>query len=224
MSSRFVILNPCSKRWDQLEGDGRERFCATCQTPVHDIEQYSASEWKELWTKNRGHVCGYRSSAPEQDRRSRRSVLIGALLTAVSPLMAQSGRVRIKVKDATGAVMSRASAELLGADDKAIRSVDADENGDVIFTDLPMGNNRFRVYAPGFNSEILSITSVSVEEVKTETSLTVGSMGSVMEYKSDTQPTTMPISGSLPDSSTSTPAVTVMGVVRKRRRWWLFGR
>ena len=95
MSARFAILNPCAKRWTDLSGDGRKRFCDECQTHVHALDQYSVREFEEL-KRNSGRVC----------------------FTAISPLMAQSGRVRIRVIDLTGAVILSAAASLLGGDDK----------------------------------------------------------------------------------------------------------
>jgi hypothetical protein len=125
MRSRFVIVNPCVKRWQDLRGDGRERHCGECGKNVHAVAQYSNKEWDELWRASDGCVCGFLGGESAPEPRSRREVLVAALLTAVAPLVAQNGRVRIVVKDPTGAVIPNTEAVLQGGDGRAIRTNDA---------------------------------------------------------------------------------------------------
>jgi hypothetical protein len=101
MHGNFAILNPCAKNWSDLEGEDRARFCATCKTHVHLIADYSPIEWKKVWADSNGHVCGFLgdSLVPQ---RGRRAILVGALLTTVSPLFAASGRVKFRVIDPAG--------------------------------------------------------------------------------------------------------------------------
>lgn len=91
MAPQFTILNPCPKKWDQLEGEGRQRYCDACRKNVHSIGEYSADEWDKIWRESGGNACGLIASEPFAIPRSRRAILMGALLTAVSPLMAASG-------------------------------------------------------------------------------------------------------------------------------------
>ena len=141
VSARFAILNPCAKRWTGPGGDGRKRFCDECQTYVHALDQYSVEEFDELKRKS-GRVCGFLTGESLPEPRSRRAILIGAFLTAISPLMAQSGRLRIRVSDITGAVIPGAEVALLGMDGNALRTENANEQGEFIFSDLPIGNSR----------------------------------------------------------------------------------
>jgi uncharacterized surface anchored protein len=91
--------------------------------------------------------------------------------------MAQTGRVRIRVTDVTGAVIPGAVVSLLGPDDKSVRTAQADEVGEIVFTGLPFGDCRFTVVAPGFKTRPLTITIRSGDELKIEAALEVGSMG-----------------------------------------------
>ena len=117
--------------------------------------------------------------------RSRRAILVGALLTAVSPLMAQSGRVRIRVTDSSGtAVVPRAAVSLLGEDDKPLRSLETDEMGETVFTDLPFGDSRLTVTCPGLKNLALTVTVRNSQEVRVDAKLEVGTMvGEVVAIK-----------------------------------------
>jgi len=182
VSSRLVIVNPCPKAWANLAGDGRERYCETCRRSVHAIQQYSREEWDQLWRDSGGRVCGVLEASPPEPR-SRRAVLVGALLTAISPLMAQSGRVRIRVTDATGAVIPVAQACLLGRDDKPIRTAHANEVGEILFADLPLGDCRITVDAPQFIRQIVTTTLQGGDEAKLEVALRVGAVGEIVTIK-----------------------------------------
>jgi len=157
VSARFAILDPCQKRWTDLSGDGRKRFCDECQTDVHALDQYSIEEFAEFKRKS-GRVCGLLASESVPQPRSRQAILIGAFFTAISPLLAQSGRVRIHVTDVTGAAVPQAEATLLGADGEPPRTVKANEVGEIVLTDLPIGGSRLRVQCTGFNYLPLTVT------------------------------------------------------------------
>jgi hypothetical protein len=97
--------------------------------------------------------------------------------------MAQTGRVRIQVTDVTGAVIPGAVALLLGRDDESVRIAQADAVGEVVFTDLPFGDSRFRIAAPGFKKRPLTVTIRNGDEVKIEAELEIGpsTMGGAIE-------------------------------------------
>ena len=180
MGSRFAIVNPCAKRWQDLRGDGRRRHCDECRKDVHAMDQYSPKEWEELWLASNGCVCGFLGGESAPGPRSRREVLVAALLTAVAPLMAQNGRVRIVVKDATGAVIANAEALLQGGDGKTIRT---NEAGEIVWSDLPLGSATFVVRSSGFVSRPLTLTVRNGEEVRAEVVLEVSFVGEVMPKK-----------------------------------------
>jgi hypothetical protein len=175
VSSRFTIATPCPKKWTDLQGEGRERYCDVCRKSVRALDQYSQAELDQVWRESDGHVCGLLTEESAPEHRTRRAVMVGALLTAISPLMAQTGRVRIRVTDATGAVVPGAVGSLLGTDDKSKKT--ANEAGEIVFTDLPFGDCRFTVAMPGFKNRSMTTTIRNGDEVKIEAVLEIGSMG-----------------------------------------------
>lgn len=183
MSSQFAIVNHCQKKWGDLNGDGRQRHGDACQTSVYAIDDYSQKEWGQLWRESSGRVCGFLCEEPFTPPRSRRAVLLGALLTAISPLMAQTGRVRIRMTAPNGAVIPGAEASLLGADDKSTRTAQTDEAGEIVFADLPIGNCRLMVWAPGFQKRLFTATIGTRDEVKIEAALEIGFVGEVVMVK-----------------------------------------
>ncbi|MEO6711070.1 MAG: hypothetical protein ABI054_01610 [Planctomycetota bacterium] len=51
------IHKPCPKRWDELEGGDRKRFCSACSLHVHDAVKLSEAEARELVTGATERVC-----------------------------------------------------------------------------------------------------------------------------------------------------------------------
>jgi hypothetical protein len=101
--------------------------------------------------------------------------LAGALLTAVSPLLAQSGRVRFRVTDPVGARVSGAEISLVDKDEKVLLTEHTDSAGTAVFTGVPMGVAQFIVASPGFNSTPVTVTiSSGKKEVKVWATLTAG--------------------------------------------------
>jgi hypothetical protein len=138
-------------------------------------------------------------------------VLVGALLTAISPLMAQAGRVRIRVTDPTGAVIPTAQASLLGPDDKPTRTEQANESGEIVFADLPVGDCRFAVVSIGFATQRLTATLRNGDEVELETALQVGTVG---EFVTVQKTSPQPIANGVPAPSTPPEPKS------PKRRWW----
>lgn len=187
MPSRLAIISPCARSWSDLHGDqsdGRVRFCDSCQTPVHAVEQYEDAEWQRVWHESNGQVCGLLTEPPAVEHRSRRAVLFGALLTVVSPLLAAAGRVRIRVVYAPGHPISDASVSLNERDGKPILTRHADANGVVVFSDLPMGDSQFEASCQGFASSTITVTIVGSEEVTRDVILKVGTVGTVIAVQS----------------------------------------
>ena len=122
-----------------MHGEGRQRFCPDCHTYVHALEQYSLKEIESLQRESADRLCGYIAGESLTQLRSRRAVLVGVLLTAVSPLMAQSGRVRIRVTDASGTLIQDAEAYMTGKDHKLILTR-ANEAGEIALANLPIGD------------------------------------------------------------------------------------
>jgi hypothetical protein len=192
VAARFAILNPCTKRWSDLAGEGRKRFCPDCQTDIHALNQYSAKEIATL-KRESGRLCGYLVGESLPPPRSRRAVLVGALLTVVSPLLAQSGRVRFRVTDQSGALFPDAEISLLNKANEASLTLRSDNTGTAVFTGLPMGVARFTVASPGFLTIPVTVTISSGKEVKVWANIRLPLLGE-----------------------------TIAVPPRKRKGWWIF--
>jgi hypothetical protein len=134
--------------------------------------------------------------------------------------MAQSGRVRIVVKDPTGTVIANAEAVLHGGDGKAIRTNDA---GEIVWTDLPLGSATFVVRSSGFMQRSVTVMVRNGEEVRAEVTLEPGTVGTVVAVPMADESQTVPSETPVLTISTTTPAVQAPEAARsKRRRWWKF--
>jgi hypothetical protein len=58
-----------------------------------------------------------------------------------------------------------------------MRNADSDSRGEVVWTDLPMGNNRFTIAVPGFRLGNITVTVHGSTEKKVVTTLEIGSVG-----------------------------------------------
>lgn len=96
-------------------------------------------------------------------------MLMGAFLTAISPLMAQSGRVRIRVMDYAGAVIPGAEVLLFGV----LVGV-ADETGQIALTSPPIGESQLTVTRPGFKNLPLIVTVRNGDELNIDAKMQVG--------------------------------------------------
>lgn len=194
---------------------------------VHAVQNYSSGEWDQVQRESTGRVCillcGETLAAP----RSRRAILLGALLTAVAPLWAQSGRVRIRVTDPVGAVIPQAKVCLLGIDDQPIRTAFADDLGEILWADLPLGDSRFLVAVPGFKFRRLTVTVRDANETQMEAALEIGTIGDMVSIDPDQilahgggllEPGQMPYAQTLdlpPEPAPTWPAPKPV-----KRKWW----
>ncbi len=56
MLDRIQIASPCPMRWDQMDGDARQRYCSQCHKSVYDLSQISRPE--ALALLERGMAAG----------------------------------------------------------------------------------------------------------------------------------------------------------------------
>jgi hypothetical protein len=140
--------------------------------------------------------------------------------------MAQSGRVRIRVTDATGAVIPQAQVSLLGADGKPQPTLQTDEMGEIIFTDLPIGDSQLIVNHPGFKNLPLTVIVRNGDELGVTAKLEVSDVptGILLVESPPELPAPLPLSApklvaSPPPVVDATP-VEVAQPPRPKRRWW----
>ena len=51
------IERPCSKRWSELVGDGRRRFCSECSLHVTNLSSMTRGEAEGFLAQGQGRVC-----------------------------------------------------------------------------------------------------------------------------------------------------------------------
>ncbi len=51
------IASPCSARWEDMEGNERQRFCAQCQKSVYDFSKMEPEQVAALIGEAKGRVC-----------------------------------------------------------------------------------------------------------------------------------------------------------------------
>lgn len=156
----------------------------------------------QLWRESQGTVCGYLQEESPAEPHSRRTILLGGLLSAVSPLFAQTGSVRIRVTDERGSVIANAQVHILNHVDE---SKWTNDEGETVWTNLPIGNNQFSISSLGFKSKPVTVLIKSDSELKIETKLEIGSIGTIISIEPDR---------SEPKQQFKKP---------KRHRWWIFG-
>lgn len=151
--------------------------------------------------------------------------------------MAQSGRVRIRVTDATGAVIGeRPEASLLGNDAKPILTAHANEVGEIVLTGLPIGDSRITVTWPGFKNSSRIVTIRNADELKIDATLEIGTVGTYIELEPDrgVEPARIeppredlnsippPKMIEMPSSIPGDPPSKIPSPKRNRKRWWIF--
>lgn len=189
-----------------MQGDDVKRLCATCNTMVHAIHEYSTADWEQLWRESGGKVCGMLPQVSAPMPRSRRSILVGALLSLAAPLLAQNGRVRMVVVDPGGGLIADAKTALLDEDDKPSRSIQTNAMGEALWTDLPMGTHRFSVSQNGFKTRPLTVTVQGSAELRIDVLLDVG----------------IAVDGGMiiADGEVTVSRGGVVVPERKKRKWW----
>jgi len=136
----FRIAKPCPKKWDDMSGDAKRRFCEHCQLHVHNLSAMSGREREELVAKSEGRLCiAYElrgdGSMVTPSRWSwlflplrRIQQAAAALLAACLPMVFSACATREVLGDAAPSTKER---KLLGeAPTKASAETSTDENPD----------------------------------------------------------------------------------------------
>lgn len=56
--NRIRVATPCPASWENMVGDERKRFCASCSLNVYNISKMTAPEVQALIANSTGRVCG----------------------------------------------------------------------------------------------------------------------------------------------------------------------
>jgi Carboxypeptidase regulatory-like domain len=92
------------------------------------------------------------------------------LLTGL-PAWAQTGALRVRVTDPTGARVPRATVSVRGSHEKIIRQEETDGSGEIVLTELPMGECAVSVIKGGFLTVRRKALIRSAEEERLEVRL-----------------------------------------------------
>ncbi len=108
-----------------------------------------------------------------------------------------------------------------------MRTEAADERGEVVWMDLPLGDSHFLVNVPGFRSRRLTVTVRDADEKQVEAVLDIGTMGTVVVIDPNQivvhggvllEPGQMPYAQTL--DLHPEPAPTWPAPKPAKRRWW----
>jgi hypothetical protein len=94
-----------------------------------------------------------------------------AMLLTGSPVGAQTGTVRVRVTDPTGAKVPRAIISVRGSHENIIRQEETDESGEIVLTGLPVGECVISVIKGGFLTVRRKVIIESAEEERVEVRL-----------------------------------------------------
>jgi len=148
---RGSVGKPCDRGWDDLEGDGRTRYCSDCRKSVHDVASFTDEEWERLAAT--GPICGRTPGETYGPAPTRRAVFAGVLLASISPLLANDGRLNVVVVNPQGALVKGAQVSLT-LDRKRSHSGVTGALGFAEFTGLPRGLYEVSVRVAGFRDWI----------------------------------------------------------------------
>jgi hypothetical protein len=136
--NRLVIASECRASWDEMQGDGAQRFCAECQREVFDFAQMTEREIRARIETSQGRLCArltrragqlavapapelFAQSAPWEPRRV--SPLAVTVVTAWLSLGAATTQAAEPSAPAAGAVQEGAGRDAKG--DRAPRPAPA---------------------------------------------------------------------------------------------------
>jgi hypothetical protein len=125
--------------------------------------------------------------------------------------------LRIRVTDLAGSVIAAAEVSLLRANDQPIRTLSADNVGEILWTDSPVGFSRFLISAPCFMPRQLPITLANGEERSVEVRLDIAPI----EDTPAVEGSHMACSDSLDLTPQPSPA-SPQPKHPKRKRWLIF--
>ncbi len=90
--------------------------------------------------------------------------------------------------DIAGDALQKATISLIDKQNHTLRSLETNDSGEAMWTDLPLGNSRFLVECGGLQSKTLTITIKNAKENKIEVQLHVTPIGTTIATKGKFKP------------------------------------
>jgi hypothetical protein len=87
------VETPCPKRWQDMEGDDKLRYCDACRRYVHNVSAMSTDEASALVSGTQGRICVRYLAAPDgtpvtRDSRHRAPRLLAVVLGVLTSIFA----------------------------------------------------------------------------------------------------------------------------------------
>jgi hypothetical protein len=58
MALELSVSSPCPRKWEELSGDNRVRYCGQCRLQVYNLTVLSPVQIEQLLQKTGGRLCG----------------------------------------------------------------------------------------------------------------------------------------------------------------------
>lgn len=126
-----TIKAPCPKKWDELDGDAKRRFCSECQLHVHNLSEMSARERSDF-LQAPGHKCGAYRLTPQTHTISLRWWRILDLLRIFRPALTGLAFL-IALFTGGCATTNREKENCPAPDHKTLKPVERDDDGKEVF-------------------------------------------------------------------------------------------
>ena len=136
------IQAPCPKKWYELDGDDKRRYCSECKLHVHNLSAMSARERSDF-LQAPGHKCGAYRLTPQTHTISLRSWRILDRLRIFRPALTGLAFI-IALFTGGCATTIREKADCPAPDYKTLKPVEKDENGKevIMLGGIPFGEGR----------------------------------------------------------------------------------
>lgn len=93
---KLEIKAPCSENWEKMQGDGKKRYCASCDHHVEDFTDKSVEEIIKTLESREGRTCGrLRTSQLNPIKKIAATVMVGAMLAGCQPEANVVGKISV---------------------------------------------------------------------------------------------------------------------------------
>ena len=172
----FKILQPCSRSWSSLEGEGSVRYCGECGRDVYELIDHTDSQIGDLLATGK-RVCVLDA------RPARRSILAAAVAITSSRLSGQAlsrrSSWKVLVVDHSGARVVGAEIRLQSARKESLLDQKTDESGSANISFDWQEGITLEIYSKGFTKTQISLKSIP--EATLRVVLEVATMGQVID-------------------------------------------
>ena len=176
----------------------RQRFCESCQKPVHDLSEMTRKHAEGLLKASPQGLCGritrdgsgaivFRPEPPSRVRRSLGTALLGISACAARAQASdvKSCPVELRIADTTDTAITGAQATFLPADNTQPLAQSVTDSTGFIHQQLEPGRYRVEAGAPGFHGATRDVDVRCGDQPPTyiDVQLEVGQVGQIIEVR-----------------------------------------